>query len=748
MHFKNSNLSLLYSSILFFSVKSISNFIPLCHSILISFDSLFLSNIYIKNFGATDFDGDYDNQLMRLALDVGERLLPAFATPTGIPFGTVNLRYGVPEGETEIASTAGAGSLLLELEALSVLSRDNRFGDAAFTAVQALYSRRSYLGLLGKHIHTSNGQWHESSSGIGSNADSFYEYLLKGHLLFHRHSLFAMFDDTYHAVKRHIQVGDWFTEVDMFNGKSRRNRVENLQAFWPGMESVLGLCSSAARLLNAFYAVWLDIGFLPEEFDQAAWLDKKIISNAWYPLRPELIESTYHQYRSTGDRTWLSAGSVFLDAVENNTRTECGYASVSNIATLQLTNNMPSFFLSETCKYLYLLFDEGNFVHDRPYIFTTEAHPFDPLQLPLRANLKSGLVDEKATGKSPNLLPLKCMKGLWWDSGMVAYDAEYVKNQRLRRTSPKSKNTISMVSPTTRRITTAVNSVNVAALLSASSLPSADDSDGALDTWLNNWPLPGVRRSDTCYDSDVKNVSPSSVAVEAVVDQQKRQSPPQKVTVHADSLGEFAVTMYPDGFMVVSKDHGDKLEITNVGESFVFVGHQLSAAHRSRSKTIIGDQTGKTVVCTVALVDRDGRRIEGDEDRSCSIATFGPSSIPSSPIIADLFVPPADNVMVCNPIEPFLPSSVADKGQRSDTSNMEELEDLTSRSWWREWPSASSLSSMLSRGLSKPAANRGQKSGSRIVLARRGNCLFEEKTLIAQTAGASAIIIANNEVNF
>ena len=195
------------------------------------------SNIFMKNFGATDFDGDYDNQLMRLALDVGERLLPAFSTPTGIPFGTVNLRYGVPEGETEIASTAGAGSLLLELEALSVLSRDNRFGDAAFTAVQALYSRRSYLGLLGKHIHTSNGQWHESSSGIGSNADSFYEYLLKGHLLFHRHSLFAMFDDTYHAVKRHIQVGDWFTEVDMFNGKSRRNRVENLQAFWPGERS-------------------------------------------------------------------------------------------------------------------------------------------------------------------------------------------------------------------------------------------------------------------------------------------------------------------------------------------------------------------------------------------------------------------------------------------------------------------------------------------------------------------------------
>ena len=34
----------------------------------------------------------------------------------------------------------------------------------------------------------------------------------------------------------------------------------------------------------------------------------------------------------------------------------------------------------------------------------------------------------------------------------------------------------------------------------------------------------------------------------------------------------------------------------------------------------------------------------------------------------------------------------------------------------------------------------------KIVLARRGNCLFEEKTNLAQTAGASAIIIANFEV--
>jgi hypothetical protein len=60
--------------------------------------------------------------LLRLAIDMGNRLLPAFDTATGIPYGTVNLHSGVPKGETELASTAGAGSLVIEFEVLSCLT--------------------------------------------------------------------------------------------------------------------------------------------------------------------------------------------------------------------------------------------------------------------------------------------------------------------------------------------------------------------------------------------------------------------------------------------------------------------------------------------------------------------------------------------------------------------------------------------------------------------------------------------------
>lgn len=76
----------------------------------------------------------YDNWLLTLAVDLAERLLPAFETQTGIPYGTVNLRYGVPKGETDIASTAGAGSLSVEFEILSRLTGNLKYRDAAFNA--------------------------------------------------------------------------------------------------------------------------------------------------------------------------------------------------------------------------------------------------------------------------------------------------------------------------------------------------------------------------------------------------------------------------------------------------------------------------------------------------------------------------------------------------------------------------------------------------------------------------------------
>ena len=46
----------------------------------------------------------------------------AFNTPTGMPYGTVNLRYGVPPSETSITCTAGCGTFIIEFGTISALT--------------------------------------------------------------------------------------------------------------------------------------------------------------------------------------------------------------------------------------------------------------------------------------------------------------------------------------------------------------------------------------------------------------------------------------------------------------------------------------------------------------------------------------------------------------------------------------------------------------------------------------------------
>lgn len=75
------------------------------------------------------------------------------------------------------------------------------------------------------------------------------------------------------------------------------------------------------------------------------------------PLRPELAESTLALYRATGKASYLRAGRDLLRAVQSRSRVKCGYAALGDVASGKLDDRMDSFFISETLKYLFLLFD-------------------------------------------------------------------------------------------------------------------------------------------------------------------------------------------------------------------------------------------------------------------------------------------------------------------------------------------------------------------------------------------------------
>ena len=52
-----------------------------------------------------------------------------------------------------------------------------------------------------------------------------------------------------------------------------------------------------------------------------------------YPLRPELIESTYLLHSATGDPKYLEAGRLFQATLVERNLEKCGYASVADVAT-------------------------------------------------------------------------------------------------------------------------------------------------------------------------------------------------------------------------------------------------------------------------------------------------------------------------------------------------------------------------------------------------------------------------------
>ena len=62
-------------------------------------------------------------------------------------------------------------------------------------------------------------------------------------------------------------------------------------------------------------------------------------------------------------------------SINEQTRVECGFASIG-VVDRRLDDRMDSYFLAETLKYLYLLFDFDNSLNTDNFVFSTEGHYF------------------------------------------------------------------------------------------------------------------------------------------------------------------------------------------------------------------------------------------------------------------------------------------------------------------------------------------------------------------------------------
>lgn len=243
---------------------------------------------------------------------------------------------------------------------------------------------------------------------IGAGIDSFFEYAIKTHILlseghppdFNSSSRFQIFDDlftpltseahsadsflkvwqeSFDSIKRHLYRGPsyqypHFIQGDILTGATRAFWMDSLSAYFPGLLTLAGNVDGAAEahLLNT--ALWTRFSALPERWNVATGEIEGGLG--WWGGRPEFVESTYYLYRATEDPWYLHVGEMAIRDIKRRCWTQCGWAGLQDVRSGDLSDRMESFFLGETAKYLYLLFDTSHPLNhlDAPFVFNTEGH--------------------------------------------------------------------------------------------------------------------------------------------------------------------------------------------------------------------------------------------------------------------------------------------------------------------------------------------------------------------------------------
>ncbi len=322
------------------------------------------------------YEIDGDPRFLALARDLADRLAPSFDSPTGMPYRFVNLRTG--KTRDPVSNPAEIGTLVLEYGTLSKHTGEPKYYARAKRAMVVLHGKRSALGLTGSRINVDTGEWVDSDSHVSGGIDSFLEYMVKGGILFRDPELATMWQESLPPLHRYLADDIttpgalWYGHADMHTGRRTAAHYGALDAFLPATLALGGDLEHARALQESNFSMWQLAGVEPEELDYA----RREITAPGYALRPENLESAYYLYHYTHDARYLRMGQVMFESLEAHCRTEAGFAALRDVRTKEKADVMESYFLAETLKYAFLLFDEGRALDFERVIFNTEAHPF------------------------------------------------------------------------------------------------------------------------------------------------------------------------------------------------------------------------------------------------------------------------------------------------------------------------------------------------------------------------------------
>ncbi|KAF9478073.1 glycoside hydrolase family 47 protein [Pholiota conissans] len=376
------------------------------------------------------------------AIDLADRMMPAFDTEVGIPLPVINLAERKGYHTTDfpgLTSIAEIGTLQLEFRYLSHLTGNPEYRKAVDKVMQVIQRARLSHGLASIFISLETGQYETSAIRLGSRGDSFYEYLLKQYLQTNNSEDIyrEMYEDAMDSIHAHLvqtSMGNkmiYTSEIIPENGadgemvwrltpkqdhlvcflggslmlgatrtgalkypvsipphpdelsdKGKRDwetGVELIKTCMNTHDTATGLSPEIVYFRVASDGMDVLPNAPPDWYIKGAAIGEFPPYDARYMLRPETVESLFIAYRLTGDELYRDHGWRIFQAIEKHCRVESGgYTTILNVDEnpARLEDKMETFFLSETLKYLYLLFESSDVIPLDRYVLNTEAHPF------------------------------------------------------------------------------------------------------------------------------------------------------------------------------------------------------------------------------------------------------------------------------------------------------------------------------------------------------------------------------------
>ncbi|KAI6133681.1 glycoside hydrolase [Pisolithus croceorrhizus] len=362
-----------------------------------------------------------------------------------LPLVNLHLLEGVSDHDNgDFISTAEVSTLQLEFRYLTYLTDEEIYWEKVEKVMLVLKAAALPHGLAPIFVDVETGIYGLSPIRLGSRGDSYYEYLLKQYLQTNQtEDIYReMYDEAMTGIHMYLVQrsvpGNLLTTAELIPDRAKNGKAgwrllpkqDHLVCFLGG-SLMLGATTSGAvvnqvsvpplpnelspqgrrdwftgPIAAAAGVCSTDPSKLPPEIAYFSLRNQKQDKNAarklppdWYIkapgkptpldaryiLRPETVESLFIAFRLTGDTWYRDQGWAIFQAIEKHCRIPTGgYASVINVDQMPVEHEdkMETFMMSETLKYLYLLFSDASVLPLSEYVFNTEGHPL-PIFLPI-----------------------------------------------------------------------------------------------------------------------------------------------------------------------------------------------------------------------------------------------------------------------------------------------------------------------------------------------------------------------------